>query len=323
MHISRLYAQLEIGSAFCLPYFTVIHLLFPQHKLMKHSASPLPTFDIMMLPVLQALQQLGGSGTVAEIYEKVVQILNLPAQVLEVTHGKTSQSEVEYRLAWSRTYLKKFGLIDNSESARGVWALVNTDVGLSKFDPKEVVRVVREANKAKTTMTEATALDANIETDSEEISLAWEQQLLQTLLNLSPAAFERLAQRLLRESGFIQVEVTGRSGDGGIDGIGIARVAGFLSFQVLFQCKRYQGAITPSQIRDFRGAMQGRTDKGLFITTGTFTREAVKEATRDGAPPIDLIDGDQLVLRLKELKLGVTIRMVETVEIDTEWFSRI
>ncbi len=128
---------------------------------------------------------------------------------------------------------------------------------------------------------------------------------------------------MLRESGFIQVEVTGKSGDGGIDGIGIARINGFLSFHVLFQCKRYQGAVTPSQIRDFRGAMQGRTDKGLFITTGTFTREAVKEATRDGAPPIDLIDGEQLVQRLKELGLGVKIKMVESVEVDTEWFSKI
>ena len=140
---------------------------------------------------------------------------------------------------------------------------------------------------------------------------------------MSPAAFERLIQRMLRESGFTHVQVTGKSGDGGIDGIGIARVSGLLSFHVLFQCKRYQGAFSPSQIRDFRGAMQGRTDKGLFITTGTFTREAIKEATRDGAPPIDLIDGEQLVLRLKDLSLGVRIQMVESIEVDPAWFAGI
>jgi restriction system protein len=129
--------------------------------------------------------------------------------------------------------------------------------------------------------------------------------------------------RLLRESGFIQVQVTGKSGDGGIDGVGIARISGFLSFHVLFQCKRYQGSVTAGQIRDFRGAMQGRTDKGLFITTGTFTRDAIKEATRDGAPPIDLIDGEQLVQRLKELGLGVKITVIESVEVDTDWFAKI
>lgn len=126
-----------------------------------------------------------------------------------------------------------------------------------------------------------------------------------------------------RESGFIQVQVTGKSGDGGIDGVGIARINGFLSFHVLFQCKRYQGSVTAGQIRDFRGAMQGRTDKGLFITTGTFTRDAIKEATRDGAPPIDLIDGEQLVQRLKELGLGVKITMIESVEVNTDWFTKI
>ena len=136
-------------------------------------------------------------------------------------------------------------------------------------------------------------------------------------------AFERLVQRILRESGFTQVEVTGKSGDGGIDGKGIARINGFLSFHVLFQCKKYSGTVTPSLIRDFRGAMQGRADKGLFVTTGSFTREAIKEATRDGAPAIDLIDGEQLADRLKELGLGLKKKMIETVEIDYDWYDKI
>ena len=142
---------------------------------------------------------------------------------------------------------------------------------------------------------------------------------------MEPAAFERLVQRLLREAGFIQVEVTGRSGDGGVDGKGIMRLGGMLSFRVIFQCKRYQGSITPSQIRDFRGAMVGRADKGLFITTGNFTKEAVREATRDGAPAIDLIDGDQLVEKLKEFELGVRTKKIEVeqVAIDGNWFSSI
>ena len=146
-----------------------------------------------------------------------------------------------------------------------------------------------------------------------------------TLLEMDPAAFERLAQRLLREAGFIQVEVTGRSGDGGIDGKGIIRVGGLLGFHVIFQCKRYKGSVSASQVRDFRGAMVGRADKGLLITTGNFTKDAVREATRDGAPAIDLIDGDLLLDKLKELGLGVETKMiqVEQVAVDRDWFARV
>ncbi|MCC5898289.1 MAG: restriction endonuclease [Phormidium sp. BM_Day4_Bin.17] len=284
---------------------------------MNRSSSSVPKFDVMLIPTLQALKNLGGSGTVQEIYEQVVQILNLPDQVLEIPHGTTSTSEVEYRLGWSRTYLKKYGLLENS--SRGVWSLLSTSTDFEYLDTQEIVKAVRDANKNKVDASDSTieAIDEN----SEE--LEWHQQLHKMLLGLEPAAFERLVQRLLRESGFIQVQITGKSGDGGIDGVGIARINGFLSFHVLFQCKRYQGSVTAGQIRDFRGAMQGRTDKGLFVTTGTFTRDAAKEATRDGAPPIDLIDGKQLVERLKELRLGVRITMIESVEIDTAWFEKI
>jgi len=286
---------------------------------MKRFASSVPTFDSMLLPTIQALQILGGSGTNEEIYEKVVQLLNLPEKILEIPHGNTSKSEVEYRLAWSRTYLKKYGLLQNS--ARGVWSLVSTSINVQDLDAKEIVKAVqRDAVSNKVVPSEPLDETVDIETLEE---LTWHQQLHKMLLSLEPSAFERLVQRLLRESGFIQVQVTGKSGDGGIDGVGIARINGFLSFHVLFQCKRYQGSVTASQIRDFRGAMQGRTDKGLLMTTGTFTRDAVKEATRDGAPPIDLIDGEQLVQRLKELGLGVKIKMVESIEVDTDWFAKI
>ncbi len=193
---------------------------------------------------------------------------------------------------------------------------------LDDLDAKEIVKAVRDADKNKAVPSDV-ELDEAVESLETLEELTWHRQLHKTLLLLEPSAFERLAQRLLRESGFIQVQVTGKSGDGGIDGVGIARINGFLSFHVLFQCKRYQGSVTSGQIRDFRGAMQGRTDKGLFITTGTFTRDAMREATRDGAPPIDLIDGEQLVQRLKELGLGVKITMFESVEVDTGWFTNI
>jgi len=141
---------------------------------------------------------------------------------------------------------------------------------------------------------------------------------------MPPDAFERLTQRLLRESGFVRVEVTGKSGDGGIDGSGVLRM-NLISFHVLFQCKRYAGSVSSPSVRDFRGAMQGRVDKGLIITTGNFTADARKEATRDGAPAIDLIDGEALCQLLKERSLGVRVRQVvhEEVEIVGEFFAEI
>ena len=146
--------------------------------------------------------------------------------------------------------------------------------------------------------------------------------MLRTLKRLEPKAFERLCQRLLRESGFTKVEVTGRTGDGGIDGVGVLRI-NLLSFHVLYQCKRYDGAVGAREIRDFRGAMVGRTDKGVFLTTGHFTKDAEREAVRDGAPVIDLIDGMELCRLIKSLELGIEIRKVEEVVVREEFFESI
>jgi restriction system protein len=290
----------------------------------KKKIGDLPTFDQLIVPTVKALISLGGSGTVSEINTKVYEIADIPENILQISHGEEgTTSEVDYRLAWSRTYLKKFGLLENS--SRGIWALSKSDINTSKLDHVEIVRSVREQSKPalpKVTSSDEEEIEQEI-TEEVDDNEKWKDKLLSILYNISPSAFERLSQRILRESGFFQVEVTGKVGDGGIDGKGIVRVSGLLSFHVIFQCKRYKGSVSPSQIRDFRGAMQGRADKGLFITTGTFTREAIKEATRDGAPPIDLIDGELLCDKLKELKLGINTKLTETVELNDDWFNNL
>lgn len=292
----------------------------------KKQSKNFPSFDELIVPTVKALIDLGGSGSVEEINTKVYEIAKLSEEILQVPHGdQGTTSEVDYRLAWSRTYLKKFGLLENS--SRGIWALSKSDIDISKLDYIEIVRAVREQEKLatpkpKNTKKIITEIEEEV-TEEVDNTEEWKDKLLNILYNITPAAFERLSQRLLRESGFFQVEVTGKVGDGGIDGKGIVRVSGLLSFHVIFQCKRYRGSVTPSQIRDFRGAMQGRADKGLFITTGTFTRDAIKEATRDGAPPIDLIDGEVLCEKLKELNLGIETKLTETVEIKNDWFGNL
>lgn len=277
-----------------------------------------PTFDQLMNPLLRALNALGGSGSVEEIYNRVTTDLALSEEVLSIAHNpeKSNQSEVEYRLGWARTYLKKIGLLDNS--SRGVWSICAERRGVIEVDPKDVVRSVREMTSAESQE------DIPINSETSVELPGWKEQIHRIITkDLDAAAFERLTMRLLRESGFVQVEVTGRTGDGGIDGKGIARLHGFLSFHVVFQCKKYQGSVSSSHIRDFRGAMVGRADKGLFITTGTFTRDAIKEAIRDGAPPIDLVDGDQLAEKLKEYALGVKTEVVERIIIDSDWFKAV
>ena len=286
----------------------------------KRQHDNIPTFDEMIIPTLKALKELGGSGTIQEINEKVYQLSNLSEDALQILHdGAGYETEVDYRLAWSRTYLKKYGLIENS--ARAVWAMKDPNLEISKVDVQSILKKVRGISKKADEET-TTSKGEIIEYPVDE-AINWKEQLIDTLLKISPSAFERLTQRLLRESGFTQVEVTGKSGDGGIDGKGIIKINGFLSFHVIFQCKRYKGSVSSSQIRDFRGAMQGRADKRIIMTTGTFTRDAIKEATRDGAPPIDLIDGELLCEKLKEFNLGVKTQFIESVEVNTDWFNHI
>lgn len=279
------------------------------------------TYDQLMLPLMKALVNLGGSGSIDEMYEEVVELEKFDEDTLAVLHNpeKSSQTEIGYRLAWARTYLKKAGYLENS--ARGVWALTDKARQSEEIDSREIVSHVRSLDKKTSKVSEdptdpATAID-----ESPEETLAWRERLHHILIEeMSPDAFERLTQRMLRESGFVHVEVTGRTGDGGIDGKGIARINGLMSFHICFQCKKYKGSVGSPEIRDFRGATVGRADRGMFITTGSFTKSAIEEANRDGAAPIDLVDGDQLADKLKELALGVKTELVEKVTVDPEWF---
>ncbi len=286
---------------------------------MKKRENVVPQFDELMSPTVQALKRLGGSASIDELVPEIVRLMGLPQEVADTPHGTTGRTELEYRSAWARTYLRKVGLIENSE--RGIWALTPTGAQADKIDGRKIAREVGKQFQSD----RASAGESTAETDtgSDETAITWQDKLLTVLQKMDPIAFERLCQRLLRESGFIEVEVTKRSGDGGIDGYGTIRLGGLISFNVLFQSKRYKSNIGPDTVRDFRGAMVGRADKGLIISTGGFTLEARREATRDGAPPIDLIDGRLLAEKLKELKLGVRTILVEHVEVNDEWFHSI
>ncbi|MEP4534665.1 MAG: restriction endonuclease [Cyclobacteriaceae bacterium] len=279
-------------------------------------------YDDLFNPTLVALRTLGGSGAVSEIEEQVTSILGLTEEAINEIH-RESTTKLTYRLAWARNYLKRFGLLENS--SRGVWALTETGQNTKEVDQEKVKKAVVKKDKAERSKKEQKPKsEPELNEKTEELEdFNWQDTLIETMRNIHPDQFERLCQRLLRELGFVNVEVTGRTNDGGIDGKGIIKLGGVLSYHVVFQAKRYQGSVSSSVIRDFRGAMSGRADKGLILTTGSFTREAKKEATRDGATPIDLIDGNEFAERLKELGLGVTVEMVEEVKIKTDWFKNL
>ncbi|HEY3981256.1 MAG TPA: restriction endonuclease [Streptosporangiaceae bacterium] len=294
----------------------------------------LPRYHQLLLPTMRSVSELGGSASIVEIMETVIKREGFSDAQQSGLHRNGPDTEIGYRLAWARTVLKGMGLLTNS--SRGVWTLTEdgtallaspaaTDLQLSEQIAELRGRYLTDLRAARNAKSSRDEHDEEEPDDAESSAEPhWKEQLLEQLMSIAPDAFERLARRLLREAGFGSVKVTGGSGDGGIDGLGIYQL-GLMSFRVFFQCKRYRGSVSPSAVRDFRGAMAGRGDKGLLITTGTFTADANKEATRDGAPPIDLIDGDRLCDLLKKYDLGVrtATRTVEDVSVDTTFFSDI
>ncbi|AKI02641.1 restriction endonuclease [Hoeflea sp. IMCC20628] len=298
----------------------------------------MPDLPGMMLATVEALKQIGGSASIQELEEKVIEIEGLSEEEQSYTQpGDDPRTRVAYFLSWARTFLRRGGALENS--ARGVWALTDDGEKISTLEQTQAIhrqvneeereraKAKRKEKLAKETVRKAKRLDTpeQIDLESEDGDggpTDWKLLLIDTLRGMDPSAFERLSQRLLREAGFIKVEVRGKTGDGGIDGVGVLRV-NLVSFQVYFQCKRWKGSVGSKEIRDFRGALQGRADKGLFITTGTFTSQASEEATRDGAIAIDLIDGDRLCDLLKQYDLGVKTQMIEEVTINKDWFGSI
>lgn len=280
-----------------------------------------PTPKKLMRPTIEALKALGGSGSIKEIYEEILRQQKYPKEVLEVMSPNDRRSKLEYRTHWARTLLKYVGAAENIQ--QGVWAL--TSLGLVISDSEMLDRLKKHSSaRQKKAKKKKKGTKSKVNTTPQEeffIEDSWKDDLLDRIKAVSPSDFERLSQQLLRIAGFIDVDVTGAPGDGGIDGTGILRM-NLVSFRVLFQCKRYDGSVGANTVRDFRGAMQGRADRGLIITTGTFTSGAKTEATRDGAPLIDLIDGDAFCDLLKDNRLGVKTEMVEKISVDTDWFEK-
>lgn len=283
----------------------------------------MPNYSDLINPTLEALQALGGSATINEIYSEVLERCKFSEKIIDFQHSdKSSQTEIQYRLAWARTYLKIYGIIEKTQ--RGVWAILPEHKDTKSVDIDDCVNTVRNLSLSKNNSSIDPKKDNDLEDDGIELpdeNKPWRERLHSILLAMNPFAFERLAQRILRESGFSEVEVTKKTGDGGIDGYGRVKINGMFSFKVAFQCKRYSGNVPSSDIRDFRGSLTTDIEKALFITTGTFSKPAQDEAMTPGKIQIDLIDGEDLINRLAEFRIGLT--PVTEYEIDEKYFMQI
>ena len=267
-------------------------------------------------PILDALKSLGGSGKPREVSEWIANNLELSELVLGETL-KSGESRFHNQVAWARQYLVWEGLLE--KETRGTWAL--TPLGERTFltieDSKKIVKKwVSIYSKARKESGKGKLTDIQEEESADSFELNDRSDLLTVLQSLSPGGFEKICQLLLRESGFENVTVTGKSHDGGLDGYGVLEINPFVSFKVLFQCKRYKGGVSRAQIGDFRNAMIGRAEKGIMITTGHFTTDAVKEANRDGAPHVELVDGEKLVRMFEKVELGLKPKTIYQVDLN-------
>jgi restriction system protein len=290
-----------------------------------------PQFLRFFNPLIEALKELGGSGRPVEACNTIAKNLKISDEERSVLI-KSGISRIDNQIHWSRMYLVKLGYIDSSK--RGVWKLTEKGDKTKPFSEEKIYELFSQVQgkfqkqKKDSSVKENDNNDEDLEikeitpeeADDPSIS-GYKEKLIETLKNLSPQGFEKLCQLILRSSGFEEVKVTGRTGDGGIDGHGVLRVNDFVSFSVIFQCKKYSNSVGSPELRNFRGAMAGRTDKGIFLTTGTFTQEAKREAVRDGVPPIELVDGAALINILEKLELGVIPETKIVYHIDEKFFK--
>jgi len=267
-------------------------------------------------PLLDALRDLGGSGRPKEATDKVAKNLNIPDHILEEII-KSGTPRFANQVAWARQYLVWEGLLE--DNTRGIWTL--TEIGRkTKLTDEQGRRIVRKwvdiHRKARIDKSQAEIITEQEEKEPEDAEHTYTPSLLEVLQNVTPKGFEDICTRLLREHGFENLEVTGGSHDGGIDGYGTLALNPFVTIKVLFQCKRYiKRAVSRAEVGDFRNAMIGRAEKGIILTTGTFSEDAKREASRDGAPPVELIDGQKLVDLFKEKQLGVKPKTVYDVDL--------
>lgn len=284
----------------------------------------LPPYTELLWPTLQSIISLGGSASIEELDRAVITRQRLSPESQTLPHGDGPGTEIEYRLAWARTYLKGMGLLANTR--RAVWSVTTRGRNTSESDVKPLLAAFtaeqRRRRLSRNAGVDVVKVLPQVPTESAEPDAnRWRDDIVETIDQLPPRGFARLVTTLLSAAGFSTAAVTSGS-DERVEGVGVYRLA-LLSFSVCFQCIRETDRVGADVVREFRASMAARGEKGLLISTGSFTDGARNEAHRAGAPLIDLIDGKRLCDLLKEHSLGVhtTVRTVEDVVVDLSYFA--
>jgi restriction system protein len=274
-----------------------------------------PGQEELIEPTFVALKNLGGSGSVDEIHDEVVKVLKLSDNQIQIMHSD-GRTKLHYNLAWARTYLKLYGAIDIK--TRGIWVITSIFYDKKDIDKNDVILKVRNKRSSKNKTESENEISFKI---TEANSYNWREKLITIIKEMNPYSFEEFTKLLLRYIGFEKLKVTQKSNDKGIDGYGIYKINGLVTYKVAFQCKRYTNTpISSSEIRDFRGSLSSEFDRGLFITTSTFSPSAREEAESSGKTLIELIDGENLIEKIAELEIG--LKPKTEYEIDFEFYNK-
>lgn len=274
--------------------------------------------------ILDALRELGGSATPREVTNAVARIAEVP-ESKRYEKLKSGGLRFSNQVAWARQYLVWEGLLASPK--HGLWMLTDhgrasqlTDDAAHEIFLKWVkIHADRKAGKQGNDENTKEPVDVHKTQEEREsieanLQVGYRDEVLSYLQTLTPSAFEQFCADLLRYLGLERVEVTGGTGDKGIDGEGYLPIEPLVTAKVAFQCKRYSGSVGTKDMLSFIGAIWNRAEKGLFFTTGYFTTQAKQLAQEGNSSLVELIDGDRLVDLLEQYSFG--LREAKTFEVD-------
>jgi len=282
----------------------------PKSEIEQLNFSECPSMKILLPYVILVLHKLGGSGKRQEVVDELARLLDLSDEILEETNPKSSEPKFRNTVAWARKSLVDAGYVDNT--TYGLWELTQSG--------REIVKELESRKLSVLDNFRATVAQKTKEKEKKDVSIQDELEKLkkqdqednkeknhtirdlEKIKTLDPHAFERLCVRLLRAVGYEDVDVTPKSKDGGIDGIGFLSV-GLIRFKVVFQAKCFKDTKVGSKDIDaLAGAKQRKqAEKALIITTSDFTSDAKKHAY-DYC--IETINGEELRELLYDHEVG-------------------
>jgi restriction system protein len=295
----------------------------------------IPTYEECMLPFLKELAD-GQPHRMKDIVNRLADVFALTPEERAATIP-SGHLTIANRVGWARTYLRKAGLI--APTKRGVHIITDAGRDVLRESPRRIDSDYLERyesfrefrNKHKTAEPVATSEQGeSAATPDEAIAAAYEQlqsevasQLLDTLKQCEPYFFEQVVVRLLQAMGYgiPGSQVTPRSRDGGIDGVIHEDKLGLDA--VCIQAKRWDGTVGRRTVQEFVGSMDlHRSRKGVILTTGQFSADALDYVQRIEGKKVVLIDGDRLCRLMMDYKIGVTIRQTyEILDMSQDFFD--